>query len=325
MAEYKLVNATQLDADLTSIANSIRHALGASLVTIYYEATLSYAEDDTEYANPIFTKTDIIIELTEEQISDLPYYESGYHTTTGEPVYTLNMGELFVCPTTSVPAIDFQDFPNKINEVYEAGRYYAAEQAQNFGKMTNYSYWKAYQDITNLLMPYPAVPTNATQMFSNTYTADGSLIDLRNYNIDFSKCTKLDYFINISPISAIGTLDTTACSDIRNLLYNGLELETIEHLILKEDGSQTLGNNFGIQCKKLKYINKITGQFGASFRIYHNSNVLMDHDTVINILNALKDYSGTGTSPVCTLYNNGWDAVSEEEKKIGTDKGWTLA
>ena len=325
MAEYKLVNATQLDADLTNIANSIRNALGAPLVTIYYEATLSYAEDDTEYANPIFTKTDIVVELTEEQISDLPYYESGYHTTTGEPVYTLNMGELFVCPVTSVPAIDFQDFPKKINEVYEASRYYAAEQAQGFGTKTDYRYWRYGQDITNLLMPYRAVPINATQMLSNTTTTDGSLIDLRNYDIDFSKCTTLDYFINLSPISAIGTLDTTACSNIKNLLYNATELETIEHLILKEDGSQTNGNNFGLQCKKLKYINKITGQFGESFRIYHNSNVLMDHDTVINILNALKDYSGTSTSPVCMLYSNGWNAVSEEEKKIGTDKGWTLA
>ena len=107
---------------LKRIADALRSALGITSVTTYYEATLSYAEDDTEYANPIFTKTDIVIELTEEQISDLPYYESGYHTTTGEPVYTLNMGELFVCAVSNIPTINAQDFPAKIAEVYEAGK-----------------------------------------------------------------------------------------------------------------------------------------------------------------------------------------------------------
>ena len=208
---------------------------------------------------------------------------------------------------------------------YEEGERYAAEQAQNFGVKKNYNYWKHQQDITNLIIPYPASPTSAQYMFSNTHTTDDSMIDLRNYNLDFSQCTNFAYWLNLSKISAIGTLNTTAASDLTSLLYNANQLEVIDHLILKDDGSQKLGNNFGIHCSKLTHINKITGQFGQSFRIFHNNSVLFDHDTVINILNALKDYSGTGTSPVCTLYSNGWSVVSEEEKKIGTDKGWTLA
>ena len=327
MADYKVVNATQLDTDLTNIANSIRTNLEKAPTTKYYEVLLSFAEDDMDFTNPIFTKTNIELHFEGNEPENLLYNEAGT-TTTGEVVYCFDPVTPRFCYIllNSEAPIDFQNFPDKINEVYEAARLYAAQQAQNFGNKQNYSYWKYQQDITGLKIPYPMAPTKATQMFSNTCTSDGSLIDLRNYDIDFSQCTKFDYFINISPVSAIGTLDTTACSDLPNLLYNGTYLETIEHLILKEDGSQKLGNDFGLLCKNLKYINKITGQFGSSFRIFHNSSVLMDHDTVINILNALKPYTGDpANAPVCTLYSNGWNAISEEEKLIATNKGWSLA
>lgn len=127
------------------------------------------------------------------------------------------------------------------NSGYGQGTYYAAEQAQGFGAKTNYQYWKHYQDITNLKIPYAMQPTNCQYMFANTTTQDNSLIDLSQFEIDFSKSTSFNYWLNAAAIGKIGTLDTTGCSNLSSLFYNAQKIVTIEHLILKDDGSQTLG------------------------------------------------------------------------------------
>ena len=240
MPEYKIVNATQLDADLQRLCDSIRSRADGTIV-----GKIIFPTDMEDALN-----------MMSVSIADRSYsegYTNGYNEGKAEGGNT----------------------EESYNEGYEAARLYAAQQAQNFGVKTSYGYWKHQQDITGLLIPYPMAPTQGSYLFSNTYTTDGSLIDLRNYDIDFSQCASFNYFLNLAKINAIGTLDTSSCSDLATLLYNANQLETIEHLILKEDGSQKLGNNFGLQCAKLKYINKITGQFGSSFRIFHNNSLLI--------------------------------------------------
>ena len=128
MSDYKLVNATQLDADLTNIANSIRTNLEKAPTTRYYEVLLSYAEDDRDFINPIFTKTDVELHFEGDEAENLLYNESGI-TTTGEVAYCFDQMTPRFCYIllNSEASIDFQDFPDKINEVYEAGTLYAAQ------------------------------------------------------------------------------------------------------------------------------------------------------------------------------------------------------
>lgn len=207
---------------------------------------------------------------------------------------------------------------------YGQGRYYAAEQAQNFGNKTNYQYWKYYEDITNLTIPYTLNTTNSNLMFTNSTTSDGSLIDLSQFNIDFSGCTNFNYWLNESPIGKIGTLDTTSCTNLSSLLYNAQKIVTIDHLILKEDGSQTLGADMFRNAKKLANINQISGKFGQSFRLFQTYSIT--HETLIRILEALYDYSGTSTAPVLTIVaTRVKDMLTDEDKLIATSKGWSIA
>jgi hypothetical protein len=203
------------------------------------------------------------------------------------------------------------------------GTHYAAEQAQNFGARTNYTYWKAMEDITGLKIPCPMKPINCSYMFSNAVTSDNSTIDLSQYDIDFSLCPNFAYWLNLSAIGIIGVLDTTCAADISTLLYNAQKIITIKKLILKEDGSQTLGTSFGMNNFALQNINEIIGEFGNSFGFTNNA--VLTHDTLVRILEHLKDYSGTSKSCTLTIGAANKAKLSDTEKAIATEKGWTLA
>ena len=276
MSEYKIVNATQFDADLTSICDTIRALPQGGQSDV---GNLSFPEG---------IKTAIIAAC-----------DNAYQAGQGEGGNT--------------------------DEAYEQGLYYAAEQAQQFGAKTNYQYWKYYQDITNLKIPYAMQPTNCQYMFANAITQNGNLIDLSQFDIDFSKCTSFNYWLNgHPPINKIGILNTTSASNISTLFFNDMMIQTIEHLILKDDGSQTLGADMFRNAQKLANINQITGKFGQSFRLYQC--YALTHDSLVRILEALKDYSGTSTAPILTISGGTVkDTLTDAERAIATNKGWSIA
>ena len=278
MSEYKLVNSTQLDIDLTNICNTIRNlpqggqsnAGSSSFPTGIQTAIVNACENS---------------------------YQNGYNEG-------INAGG------------------SSSEGSYDEGLNYAAQQAQQFGAKTSYQYWKYAEDITNLKIPYEMAPINCQYMFTNSVTQDGSSIDLSQFNIDFSKCTDFGYWLNGAAIGKIGTLNTTSATSLATLLYNTQTLVTIECLVLKSDGSQTLGANFGKNAKALVNINQIEGKFGKTFGFANATK--LSHDTLINILNALYDYSGTSTAPSLAIGTTNLNKLSDAEKQIAANKGWNL-
>jgi hypothetical protein len=85
------------------------------------------------------------------------------------------------------------------------------------------------------------------------------------------------------------------------------------------------GNNMFGNCTELVNF-KGTGTIGANGWRFNNSNKL-SHESLLNILNMLKDYSAdtSGTSWVMTLGATNLDKLTDAEKLIATNKGWTLA
>lgn len=51
----------------------------------------------------------------------------------------------------------------------------------------------------------------------------------------------------------------------------------------------------------------------------------LTHASLMSILNALKDYSGTGTTHTVTLGTENLAKLTDGEKQLVTEKGWTLA
>lgn len=50
----------------------------------------------------------------------------------------------------------------------------------------------------------------------------------------------------------------------------------------------------------------------------------LDHESVLSIVKALKDYSGSTSSKICKLGSGNLSRLSNAEKAIATEKGWTL-
>ena len=109
----------------------------------------------------------------------------------------------------------------------------------------------------------------------------------------------------------------------RKALGNGAGfLKTVELLILKDDGSQTQGSNRPFaDCSSLENLN-IQGTLGFSVSLEWCP---LSLDSLHSLLNALKDYSGTTTTRTLTLHADAKAKLSDSDKALATQKGWSIA
>lgn len=215
-------------------------------------------------------------------------------------------------------------------KVYEAGKQaeYDAfwDNFQENGNRGNYIDGFAGRGWTDETFrpKYNIQPTNAGYMFRQSGIQDLTGI-LKNLGIilDFSKCTSFSYFIQGSSLKNIGIIDTTKIDSLAYFLAGAQKLEQIERLILKDDGSQSLTNDYSFGGLSSLQDIVIEGCIGMSVSFQWST--LLTHDSLISIINALKDYSETSRTCTLTLGSTNLDKLSETEKAIATEKGWTLA
>ena len=257
--------------------------------------------------------------------------------------------------TTEV--INAQDFPNKVQEVYDAG-YTAGQQAggggdydagynagremgrgdmwdmlQQYGKRRNYTRG-FYGWCSEYFNPkYPLQPTALEYAFSYFAEIDAVTPDLRGINLDTSKCTSFNYMCNYGRMSAFGTIDTTGATTINNIFYNATELHTIEKLVLKADGSQTYdATNVFRNCSKLVNL-EVVGKFGKSLSLGYSPK--LSKDSIYSVFNALL---GTASGQTLTLspsaVNKAFETSegaldgrnsAEWQELIATKTNWTIA
>ena len=68
----------------------------------------------------------------------------------------------------------------------------------------------------------------------------------------------------------------------------------------------------------------MTGKFGQSFRLFQTYKIT--HDTLVRIIDALKDYSGTSTAPILTIVGSTpLGTITEEDRAKAASKGWSIA
>ncbi|MBQ7799640.1 MAG: hypothetical protein IJ370_04035 [Oscillospiraceae bacterium] len=90
------LSATTTGLSVTLSLEAVNKAFETSEKTVYV-VDCTYAEDDVEYQNPIWTKTDEIIEATQEDIESVLSGELRGTTTTGEEVYIFDIGRDTPC------------------------------------------------------------------------------------------------------------------------------------------------------------------------------------------------------------------------------------
>lgn len=200
------------------------------------------------------------------------------------------------------------------------------------GKVLYDAFWDAYQENGNkqdyslafggggwaqgnLFKPkYKIYPTNVYRMFESS-----QLTDLSKVNMDFSRCSQFVQPFANSLITKLGVIDTRSATYVGYLLNSATKLVSVEKVILKDDGSQQIGNTGFASTNSLQDIS-FGGTLGDTFSFQQSAN--LSNASVQNIINALK--SGV-SGKVVTFHPNVKNKLTDAQKAQITSKGWTLA
>jgi hypothetical protein len=167
-------------------------------------------------------------------------------------------------------------------------------------------------------------PNSSASMFYRCEITDlEGLLAARNVVLDTSNSAYIDDIFAQSSVTHVPELSAKkaySCSGIFNSCTN---LVSVRKLICKEDGNQSFYQAFD-NCVNLEYI-RFEGKIGKDPVL--SSCQKLSHDSLMSVLGALMDYSAdtSGTSRVCTLGATNLGKLTNEEKAIATEKGWTLA
>lgn len=227
------------------------------------------------------------------------------------------------------------ELSENVDTVYQKGKqtqtdaFWESAQKTSAGALrTDYSYAFAgamWNDET-YLPKYNIAPSNCSNMFFHNYEIHSPFKCSEYPNapitIDTSSSTSFDRFIYDCVVKAVPTINTTAATRLFSAFSYAVGLETIDKLILKSDGSQTFSSVFqGTTTLENIVIEGTIGQNGFDV----SPCTKLTHDSLLSIINALKDYSGTTTPKTVTLGATNLAKLTDAEKATATEKGWTLS
>ena len=226
--------------------------------------------------------------------------------------------------------------------VFEAGKKSQYDEFwdryQENGTRTNYQFafggrgWKK----TNLKPKYDVKPVIAANMFAETdpirwgSTQPDELIDLYELEqeqgivFDFTNCTNIHSCFRYCAIKRINTINIANARDLTYIFFSALYLERIEHLILH-------GLNYWVGSRPFDGMNRIT-YIGFEGQIDGNNWNLsqctkLEKQCLIAFMNCLVDKTTdtSGTNWAITFGATNLAKLTDTEKAIATEKGWTLA
>ena len=220
-----------------------------------------------------------------------------------------------------------------VPKVFEAGKQVGKQveydrfwdSYQDYGNRTHYGYGFAGDGWNNdtFKPKYNICPSTASAIFYSV-EIEGDFVELLSafgITLDLSKATNLSSaFASSSFITRLGVVNTSNATTIATMFSACYGLVTIDKLILKSDGSQTITNLFS-QCNALENVT-IEGVIGSNIDVHWSTK--LTRDSLMSIINALQDKSGTTGSWVCTLGTENIAKLTDAEKAIATQKGWTL-
>lgn len=218
-----------------------------------------------------------------------------------------------------------------VDDVYKAGAKSEWDKFwdifQQNGEKANYNYAFYHLGWTDAIFrpKYDIRPTaGMSQTFASTGIADISgCLKKAGVVLDTSLVTSLSYTFNSDKIETLPVISAVSASALSYTFYNAANLHTIEKLILKDDGSQTFSNAFGMMSSLENIV--IEGCIGNNVSFAQSTK--LTHDSIMSIFNALKDYSAdtSGTVYRVTLSSASKNKLSDTDKAVATQKGWTIA
>ena len=184
---------------------------------------------------------------------------------------------------------------------------------------------------------YNIVPSEADNMFSDSFSNEPEPVDLTEIlnnagvTLDFSQATSIMTAFYKANIKRLPVLNFTSITNI-NATFRFCKVETIDGLILKDDGTNVFNITFA-SCEKLREIAFIQGVIGNNIAFDNSS--FLSKQTIIRVINAL---SGTTTGKACTFnksaVNNAFETAegladgstsSEWLALVATKPNWTIS
>lgn len=169
---------------------------------------------------------------------------------------------------------------------------------------------------------YDLVPTgNASSMFAESQLTDvASALKECGILLDTSQATNVQMlFYWMKQLTAAPTIDTRNAPSLYYMFGSSNNLQSIEKIILKDDGSQVFDGAFN-SCSALREL-RFEGVIGNALNI--TSSTLLSYDSLMSIINALQVLP-TETTKTITLGSTNIAKLTEEDIAIITQKGWTL-
>lgn len=174
------------------------------------------------------------------------------------------------------------------------------------------------------------VPTSdSMQMFYASKIVDlEECLNRQSVSLDFSKCTgrvqSMFAYNNVIEYIPVLDLRNSVC-DFTSMFTSCSKLCVVRGFYIREDGKSIFSNSTFSGCTSLTDIT-FAGVIGSNGLTLQWSTKLT-HDSLMSIINCLADYSAdtSGTSWVVTLGATNLAKLTDTEKAIATQKGWTLA
>lgn len=205
------------------------------------------------------------------------------------------------------------------------------EGIQDGGARTSYAYAFQHRKIIkkNFKPIYDIRPKNASYFtLSTTVDEPIDMVELENecgIVFDFSKSTDMYGAFASNVFSRLNVIDLSSITSSYSTHYmcygnyKGTNLTRIERLIFpKTVGFETTSFQ---TCNKLTYIG-FEGELLGNITL---SGCPLQVECLRTLLNCAKDLTGTGTTKTITLGKTNLAKLTDEEKAIATQKGWTLA
>lgn len=229
------------------------------------------------------------------------------------------------------------EYPSKIDEVYEAGK--DAEADMFWGGLLNYGNPKRhayafYGWNRDIFYPRYDIVCNSSMsglfQFFDQNNADAFDLSARlkecGVILDTSQATTGPaYAFYYSSLSKIPTVDFTGITDEEKLTHtfaNNSFLKEIEKIRCKETNVWNVTFQGSISLEELR-IEGVIGRNGFDV----GRCTKLSYDSLMSIINALKDYreDTSGTTYTISLGTTNLAKLTDAEKAIATEKGWTLA
>lgn len=151
-------------------------------------------------------------------------------------------------------------------------------------------------------------------------------LEIHEGDIDFNGSvtsmisTAQNAYISVFEMNAIPSVLNSMIDTFHMNDFGGAVLHTIK-LGVREETTYS-GNNF--KCATIQNVSFVKGSIiGTNISFQYCDK--LTHDSLMNIISVLKDYSGTGTIHTLTLHTNAKAILTDGEKAIATQKGWTIA